>query len=595
MASSPRLETIQLMAAAQALPLVPPSVHLHLGESVPILVVTLAVVCAIALARHSPPVARLVHAGGDISAALVPRAFALSTFLAGMILLFSGVTPPHTGRIGWVVDVLPLPIIEISAYFVSILGVALILLARGLQRRLDAAYHLTLWVLAGGVVFALTSALDLEQAILLAVMFIALARCHRFFYRKSSLFEERFTRGWFVAIGGVLAATTVLAYLGYGHEIVSTRVFWQYDDLAQAPRAARALSLAIVLLLALSLARLLRPARVRTRHEALDLEAVQAIVAASSRANAHLAFLGDKDIVFDESRSALLMTGTAGASRVVLGDPVGPLTHIPALVDAFIKDCDRTGSWPVFYRTGPQLLYMYLDYGLAVVKLGEVARVPLRDFSLDGPQRRNLRRVWRKLLDAGCSFQVLEPHGIEPVLPELRAISDDWLTQKKTREKSFSLGRFDEAFVSRGSVAVVRVEGRIVAFATAWLSGGRAEAEVDLMRYTSDAPPGVMRYLLTEYMLWAKAQGFGAFNLGMVPLSGIRTGTVNPLWNQLANAVRSRGERYYNFQGLREFKAWFYPEWEPSYLVSPGGTRRPMIIANIATLISGGATGLLGK
>ena len=493
------------------------------------------------------------------------------------------------------VDVLPLPIIEISAYFVSVLGVALILLARGLQRRLDAAYHLTLWVLAGGVIFALTSALDLEQAILLAVMFIALARCHRFFYRKSSLFEERFTRGWFVATSGVLAATAALAYLGYGHEIVSTRVFWQYDDLANAPRAARALSLAVVVLLALSLARLLRPARVRTPREVLDLAAVQSIVAASPRANAHLAFLGDKEIVFDESRSAFLMTGSAGASRVVLGDPVGPLTHTPALLDAFIKDCDRTGSWPVFYRTGPQLLYIYLDYGLAVVKLGEVARVPLRDFSLDGPQRRNLRRVWRKLLDAGCSFHVLEPHEIEPLLPELRAISDDWLAQKKTREKRFSLGRFDEAFIARGSIGIVRVEGRIVAFATAWLSGVHAEAEVDLMRYTSDAPPGVMRYLLTEYMLWAKAQGFDAFNLGMVPLSGIRSGSVNLLWNQLANTVRARGERYYNFQGLREFKAWFYPEWEPSYLVSPGGTRRPVIIANIAALISGGATGLLGK
>ena len=418
--------------------------HLRVGDSLPVIVLAVAVLAAVVLARYSPAAARLVRAGGDLTSAILPRALAFSTFLAGVILLFSGATPPKSGRIGWLVDVLPLPIVEISAYFVSILGVALILLARGLQRRLDAAYHLTLWVLAGGVVFALTSALDVEQATLLAFMFAALLRCHRFFYRKSSLFEERFTRGWFVAIGGVLAATGVLAYQGYGHAIVSTRVFWQYDDLAQAPRAARALSLAIVTLLALSLGRLLRPARLLLARATFDVQEVQAIVDASPRANAHLAFLGDKDIIFDDTRSTFLMTGTAGASRVVLGDPVGPLAQASSLVNAFIRECERTGSWPVFYRVGPQLLYLYLDYGLSVVKLGEVARVPLSTFSLEGATRRNLRRVYRKLVDAGCTFEVVQPEQVAALMPTLRAVSTDWLAQKRSREKSFSLGRFDD-------------------------------------------------------------------------------------------------------------------------------------------------------
>ena len=104
-----------------------------------------------------------------------------------------------------------------------------------------------------------------------------------------------------------------------------------------------------------------------------------------------------------------------------------------------------------------------------------------------------------------------------------------------------------------------------------------------------------MRYLVTEFLLWAKAQGFNDFNLGMVPLSGIRTGTVAPLWNQIAGAVRVGGERYYNFRGLRAFKEWFHPEWEPSYLVSPGGIKRPVIVASVASLISGGPAGLVRK
>ena len=278
-----------------------------------------------------------------------------------------------------------------------------------------------------------------------------------------------------------------------------------------------------------------------------------------------------------------------------MGDPIGPIAAATRLVDAFIHECDRNGSWPVFYRVGPQLLYLYLDYELSIVKLGEVAHVPLDTFSLEEPTRRTLRRVCRKLVDTGCSFEVVEPEDVASIVPELRAVSDDWLERRKAREKGFSLGHFDEEFLSHGRVGVVRLDGRIVAFATVWLSGRHAEAEVDLMRYSSAAPPSVMRYVIAEFMLWARAQGYGDFNLGMVPLSGIKTGHVTPLWNQIAGAVRVGGERYYNFRGLRDFKEWFHPEWEPSYLVSPGGIRRPVIVASIASLISGGAAGLIRK
>ena len=62
-----------------------------------------------------------------------------------------------------------------------------------------------------------------------------------------------------------------------------------------------------------------------------------------------------------------------------------------------------------------------------------------------------------------------------------------------------------------------------------------------------------------ELMLWAKREGYAQFSLGMAPLAGISGGQDGPIWNQIVSAVRMGGERYYNFQGIREFKAWFYP------------------------------------
>ena len=47
-------------------------------------------------------------------------------------------------------------------------------------------------------------------------------------------------------------------------------------------------------------------------------------------------------------------------------------------------------------------------------------------------------------------------------------MSDDWLAEKATAEKGFSLGFFDEAYLARFPVAVVERDGRIVAFANLW-------------------------------------------------------------------------------------------------------------------------------
>jgi phosphatidylglycerol lysyltransferase len=62
--------------------------------------------------------------------ALVPRFFALATFAAGVLLLLSGATPAAPGRLERLGDLLPLPLLEVSHWLGSILGVGLLLLAR---------------------------------------------------------------------------------------------------------------------------------------------------------------------------------------------------------------------------------------------------------------------------------------------------------------------------------------------------------------------------------------------------------------------------------------------------------------------------------
>src|SRR6478609_1779474 len=531
-----------------------PTTHVAVQRFVvlaPTLILAIGLAVA-AVVRHREPVKRLILAGGDWVTVVVPRLLALATFVAGAILLFSGAVPTPIGRLGTLHENVPLAVVELSAYLARAAGAGLIILARGIQRRLDAAYHLTALLLAGGIVFSLGGALDVEQAISLAVMLAALLASRRYFTRHASLFEERFTRGWLVAIGIVVVSTVVLAWVWYRDIGLSGSHFFQFSHDADAPRSLRALTAAAAVLVVWGLARLVRPARAAVALASPEeLEDAAEIVATSRRASAHLALLGDKSFLFDATGRAFLMYRVVGQSWIALGDPVGDPACAAALVERFTEMAHAAGGWPAFYRTCPAFLPLYLEFGLAVVKLGEVARVPLAGWTLEMPERRTLRRTHRKLVRDGLTF-----------------------------------GWFDEDFLARGPVGIARFKGKLVAFASVWASAERAEAEVDLMRYSAAAPPAVMRYLLVELCFWARREGYEAFNLGMVPLAGIRRSAVAPMWHQVTSLFKRAGERYYNFEGLRDFKQWFHPDWEPSYLVSVGGTKRPILIANIAALIS---------
>lgn len=573
-------------------PSIPPHHHYVIGFTA-----VLAVgYVAIALFQHTAPIQRLRRLGGDWTAAVVPRFLAIITFLAGALLLFSGATPAVAGRLQWLSAWIPLPIVELSHFIDNLAGVMLLILARGVERRLDAAYHLTIGLLVAGIFLSLLRALDIEQALVLALMLVTFVPSRKYFYRKSSLVEERFSASWIAAILLVTLGSIALGLVSYANLHISTETLFRFATQAEAARFLRASAGVLAALIVFAVLRLLRTARAPIpRPTQADINDARLIAANYPEAAVQLAFLGDKSFLFNESRTGFIMFGVHGRSWVSLGDPISKPADAPELIRSFIRLADQNSGWAVFYKVAPTLLYLYLDHGLNVVKLGEEARVSLADFSLEGSNRRNLRRVWRKMVDDGYTFEMVQPDDIAPILPRLRAVSDEWIEQKKAREKSFSLGAFDDDYVSRYPVAVARKDGRIVAFSNAWVSGQKAEVEADLMRYTADAPPGIMRFVLIEMMLWARNEGFVWFNLGMASLSGLSVHRGSPTWNQIAVAVRGYGERFYNFQGIREFKQWFYPEWEPLFLASPGGAARPLILANIASLISGDLQGVLKK
>ena len=527
---------------------------------------------------------------------VVPHVLAFGIFVGGAVLLFSGAMPRVDSRLAWLKDIVPLPVLEVSHFLGSVTGIALVLLARGVQQRLDAAYFLSAGLLSAGVALSLLKGLDYEEAVVLVVMLAALVPCRHYFYRKASIIAERFTPGWITAIVLVLVSSVWLGVFSYKHIEYSNELWWRFSLAGDAPRYLRATVGAIAVTLVFALARLLRPTPPEpARPGPDDLARALPLIEGSRSTLAYLALLGDKSLFFDARGTAFIMYGVEGRSWVALGDPIGSDDAKPALVWDFRELCDRHGGWPVFYQVDRDDLPLYLDLGLTLLKLGEEGRVPLGTFTLEGGVRKGLRHVHHRIVRAGCTFEVVPVDEVAALLPTLHAVSDAWLTEKHTREKRFSLGSFHSNYVSRFPIGLVRQAGEVVAFANIWCGAGKEELSVDLMRHVPGAPSGVMEYLFVELMLWGQQRGYQWFNLGMAPLAGLESRALAPLWSRVGAFIFHHGEHFYNFRGLREYKEKFTPQWEPKYLASPGGLALPRIFTDIAALVSGGMTGVIAK
>jgi phosphatidylglycerol lysyltransferase len=527
---------------------------------------------------------------------LLPNVLALTTFIGGAILLFSGSTPAEKFRYEWVKEIIPLPVLEMSHLLGSVTGMGLLVLARGLQRRIDAAYMLTLAFLGTGIAMSILKGLDYEEAVILMIILAAMVPCRRFFYRKAALVRSIFTPSWAVAVVLVLLCSTWLVIFSYKHVEYSNDLLWNLTLNGHASRSLRALIGASVLALVIALRSLLRPGPLLSAsNKSEDLERVKEIVRRSPLSYANLALLGDKSFLLSKKGDAFLMYGISGRSWVVMGDPIGPMEEWPELVWQFRELCDSYDSWPVFYEIGIKALPLYLDLGLTMAKIGEEGRVGLKNFSLEGNARKGLRHVFNKFDKEGFIFEVVPMETVPSILAELKEISDHWVQGKKTREKGFSLGFFSEAYLRQFPVAIVRKNEKIIAFANLWQGANKEELSPDLMRQLPEAPNGIMDYIFLQLMLWGKNEGYQCFNLGMAPLSGMEARTLAPLWNRLGAFIFRHGEYFYNFNGLRQYKEKFYPEWEPRYIVSPGGRALPVILTNIAALISRGMKGVFDK
>lgn len=531
---------------------------------------------------------------------------ALLTAGMGIVNVLSAVRPAMQQRLHLLEQFSPLQVTRGGHLTSALAGFALLLLATGLWRRKRVAWLLALLVLLASIVTHLLKGLDYEEASLAAVLCVVLLAWRTHFHARSDPPSVRqavwtmaaallFTLAYGVT-GFFLLDRHFRVHFGFLSAARQTVVmFTQFYDPGLQPITgfgryfADSIYVVAGVTTGYSLLLLIRPVLAGQRASPLERTRAWEIVRAFGHTSlSRLTLLDDKLYYFSPGGSVIAYV-VEGRAAVVLGDPIGPPEDAPKCIQGFKYFCSLNDWLPVFYQVLPDYLNAYREAGFQALQIGQEGSVNLCDFSLDGGARKSIRTSVNKMKRLGYCAEVLEPPHPSSMLHELRAVSDEWLSDRQTSEMRFSVGWFDEDYLDSCKVLVVRnSDRRIEAFANLIEGFPADELTADMMRHRSHAEKGQMDFLFVSLFEWARAAGYARFNFGLSALSGIGEKPADPAIERALRYVFEHINRFYNFKGLHDYKDKYGPVWSPRYVIFPNMAALPAVGAALISANTGG-------
>ena len=529
----------------------------------------------------------------------------------GIVNVFSGATPALRARVLVLEQLLPLEVRQGSHLTSVLAGFALLLLAGSLWRRKRIAWMITVAVLVISAATHLLKGLDYVESILAAGLVVWLLFLRDHFHARSDppSIQQGFrvlslASGFTLAYGvmgfyflerhfsqkfGLLAAarqTLVMFTQFYDPGLVPLTRFGSY--FASSIYVVGAITIGYALLM------LVRPVLVHWPATPAEQARARLIVENYGKSTlARFTLLNDKSYFFSQGGSVIAYVVKSGVA-LVLGDPIGPPEDLCPALQAFQETCANNDWRPAFYQTLPDNLVAYRQAGFQAVCIGQEGIVDLSTFTLEGHANKDLRYAYNRMLKAGYSTKMFVPPLPQDLVGELREISDEWLTHVHGSEKRFSVGWFEDDYVRNSPVAVVRSpDGIYTAFANLLPEYRRSETTLDMMRHQADSEYGTMDFIFVSLLLWAKEQGFQAFNLGLSALSGLGKSSEDPAIERALKYIYEHVNQFYNFKGLHHFKEKFHPTWSPRYLIYPSSASLPLVALAMIQADSGEGAGFI--
>ena len=532
----------------------------------------------------------------------IPAVAALVTLFVGLSDILTVFRPDLPYKLHRVNAVVPGTLTDVTRTSDVIVGLLLLMLARGLRRRKRRAWQAVLALLVFDIALHFTHFRVAPVSGIVALVLLALLLWrHQDFYAVGDPRSRRTVLPVFVglvvmdfAIGlGYLAVgpLAVTYSLGQRFQDVLYELVGVYGPVQWAPWASDtradfyhvltsglgAFTLVVVLYL------LLRPAQPRARLAMADATKIRDLLDKYGDRDSlgYFALRDDKSVIWSPSGKSGICYRVAAGVMLASGDPLGDSEAWPGAIAEFLSEAARHAWRPAVMGCSELGAEVWCREGdLSALELGDEAIVNVADFSLSGRAMRNVRQMVNRVAKNGYTAEIRRVGDIpRPELDAVIAEADLWRGAHTERGFSMALGRLGAPGDENCVLVTAKEDGQLRAILH-FVPWGADGLSLDLMRRDKSAQAGLNDFLIVESIKAAPALGvkrvslnFAMFRAALERGERIGAGPVLKAWRGLLVFL----SRWFQIESLYKFNAKFSPTWEPRFFVFPGGRDAPRI------------------
>ena len=306
-----------------------------------------------------------------------------------------------------------------------------------------------------------------------------------------------------------------------------------------------------------------------------------------------------------------IIYGEFGRVWLAAGDPLAHPDDTKPLVIGFMAAASKAKRIAAFVPATDRFARDGVTLGLTAIKVGAAPYFDLKTWQPRGNSAKHLRAGINKALREGVNVELvksLDPSFRKELDPSFRKeIAELCLQWLKSRRAAASFGWLlaldpfasaerKKLFVARDSNK--RLVGLVAASPIPARNGWYLE---DVLR-APNAPAGTADLLVHEALRHLKESGAALATLGTAPLAKDGADDISthdhPVIERALRSTSRPLQTFYNFEGLRRFKAKFVPScWESEYALVQHGVLVPSRVAHalLRAIVPGGLKQFLAR
>jgi lysyl-tRNA synthetase class 2 len=515
------------------------------------------------------------------------RLLGLLIAIVGLINVLSALTPGFEARSHWVRMYFTPAVANTADGATALVGLALLLIGRGLAHRRKMAYRCAVALLAISIVGHILKGLDVEESLVALLAIVALIHERRIFSVPVPPARWRWLATLVPVVVAMVFAYGIAGLLLRRRAVVQTltvrnvfqevgaRLIGLSGGLTIHGRFGRWFPASITVIglagIALLLLLVLAPVAERAVADPVARERVRHIIDRPDGDTLDpFALRHDKHYVFAADGHAAVAYRYVTGVGLMSGDPVGDEASFASAFRNFFDLCESQGWRPAVLGARRDRLPLYEEQGLRSVYLGDEAIIDTTEFNLEGRKMRPVRQATNRTINHGITCEVHREGELDPTLRRaLIGIADRHRADHAERGFSMALDGLLEGRHPHALVTVARDEtGAPFAFQRYIpCKAGRA-LSLDAMRRDRVGVNGVNERMIVESVFWAQQNGVDEVSLNFAVAREILCEGAELSTSEAAEAwVLRRLNPYFQIESLLSFNAKFHPRWVPRYLV----------------------------